>query len=262
MQLSTSTALLAAIAVFSSSALSLPSFASDSATSNLRQGLPGRRISGGVRMEPPADSCFADFHQSLVAIMPRSNLGTTAASHPTFWFSIPETTGSKAVEFQLFNEEQELIYAAQLEMGNEFGLREFQLPSSAPALATDKNYNWVFSLACNNGSQSPVLGLEGWVRRVELGPETASSLAMGIPEERLNLYRTAGLWQEQVTELANLRRRGLSTPDVELEWAALVQSTGLAPYLSNDISDGMSPIEVSEVSVETSASIAEQVRSY
>ncbi|MEL6602095.1 MAG: DUF928 domain-containing protein [Cyanobacteria bacterium J06614_10] len=258
MQLFTSTALLTTIAVLASNALSLPSFASDSNANDLRQGLPGRRISGGVRMEPPADSCFADFHQSLVAVMPRSNLGTTAASHPTFWFSIPETTGSKAVEFQLFNEAEELIYSAQLDMGNDSGLREFQLPSSAPALAIDKNYSWVFSLACNNGSQSPVLGLEGWVRRVALEPETASNLSSSTPEERADLYRTAGLWQERVTELANLRRRGLSNDDVELEWAALVQSTGLAPYLANDISEGMSAIEPS---IETSASLAEQVRS-
>ena len=76
---------------------------------NVRQGLPGRRISGGVRMEPPADSCFSDFNQSLVSIMPRSNLGTTLASHPTFWFSMPETNGAKSVEFQLIDEANELV---------------------------------------------------------------------------------------------------------------------------------------------------------
>ena len=121
---------------------------------NIREGLPGRRISGGVRMEPPADSCFSDFNQSLVSITPRSHMGITAQARPAFWFSIPDTVGSKAVEFRLNNEAGDLIYAAQVSIENDSGVSEFQLPESAPTLEQGKNYRWSFSLACNNGSQS------------------------------------------------------------------------------------------------------------
>ncbi|MEO0770703.1 MAG: hypothetical protein AAFY72_14975, partial [Cyanobacteria bacterium J06649_4] len=64
--------LLLSMGVFSP----LPSHANSSNASSLRQGLPGRRISGGVRDER-ATSCFADFDQSLVSVIPHSNLGTT-----------------------------------------------------------------------------------------------------------------------------------------------------------------------------------------
>ncbi|MEL6554359.1 MAG: DUF928 domain-containing protein [Cyanobacteria bacterium J06621_11] len=224
-----------------SSPLALPSFAEGDA-SNLRQGLPGRRISGGVRMEPPADSCFTDFDQSLVSIMPRNNLGKTSLSHPTFWFSLPETLGQRAVEFQLMDESDELVYSTQLNINDDAGLSEFQLPSTAPALEVDKNYKWVFSLACSNGSQSPVLGLQGWVRRVTMSETLASQIDLASSEDRFFLYGTAGLWQEQVTELLNLRRQNLANNNLQVAWTSLIASTGLTSEISSNIADSMMPI--------------------
>ncbi|MGD1863295.1 MAG: DUF928 domain-containing protein [Phormidesmis sp.] len=222
--------------------LCLPSYADNINTDNVRQGLPGRRISGGVRMEPPADSCFSDFNQSLVSIMPRSNLGTTLASHPTFWFSVPETVGDKAVEFQLLNEADDLLYSTQVNVGDESGLREFQLPASAPALAIDENYKWIFSFACNNGSRSPVLGLQGWVRRVEASAAVNDELMLATPEERVVLYSSAGIWQEQVSALLNLRRQGLADADLQLAWTDLLASTGLTSEISDNVLGQMSPV--------------------
>lgn len=242
------------------STFSLPSLASGE-RSLLRQGLPGRRISGGVRLDP-ASSCFSNFNQSLVAIIPRNNLGKTAAERPTFWFSVPETNGPASGEFQLFNESQELVYQTLVEVGNNHGLSEFKLPEDAPALTTNENYRWVFSVACtrshsyaeNRGSGWPALGLQGWVRRIELSTELTSQLSAASPEERAALFASAGLWHEQVTELINLRRRSLSNIDFQLSWAFLIQSTGLGSYVANDIAQEMTvdgTIEVTELSEST-----------
>lgn len=220
----------------------LPALADNN--TELRQGLPGRRISGGVRMEPPADSCFTDFDQSLVSIMPRNNLGKTAASHPTFWFSLPETTGAKLVTFQLRDESDELVYSTQLHIRDEAGLSEFQLPSTAPALTVNQNYRWVFSLACSNGSQSPILGLQGWVRRVAISESLKDRIASASSEDRFFLYSTEGLWQEQVTELLNLRRQSLVNDALQKAWTSLILSTGLTSEISSHISEAMTPVEV------------------
>ena len=222
---------------------STPGLADGGSDSDLRQGLPGRRISGGVRIEPSADSCFTNFDQSLVSVMPRTNLGLTAMSHPTLWFSLPETTGSKSGEFQLLTELDELVYSTPIEMGDASGVSEFQLPPAAPALAMDKNYKWRLSLACNHGSQSPVLGLEGWIRRVNISTALADQIAAASSEERVFLYGTAGLWQEQITELMNLRRQNSGGDDLQQAWTALIASTGLMSEVSNDIVESMIPIE-------------------
>ena len=219
----------------------MPGLANES--SNLRQGLPGRRISGGVRMEPPSDSCFTDFNQSLVSVMPQSNLGLTLAAHPTLWFSMPETMGSKAVEFRLFNSAEDLVYTTQLESNNRFGITEFQVPESAPALAIDEDYSWVLTLACNNGSSSPTLGLQGQIRRVEITQEMTNQLNSASPEERVQLYGNAGLWHEQVTELANLRRRQSANTDIQLAWITLMNSTGLSGHLSSNLTEQMNVVD-------------------
>ncbi|MEO1621012.1 MAG: DUF928 domain-containing protein [Cyanobacteria bacterium J06632_3] len=231
-------------------ALEAPSHANSNNASSLRQGLPGRRISGGVR-DQRATSCFTNFDQSLVSVIPHSNLGTTAKSHPTFWFSLPETNGQKSVEFRLYDETDTLIYSTPVNTSNEYGLSEFQLPETAPALAVNETYRWALTLSCNSTSQSPVLGLDGWVRRVDIAPNLSSQLSTASAEERIGLYRTAGIWQEQVTELLTLRRNNIDDIELQLEWAALIQPTGLTSHLANNITDNMTAIETTALSAPT-----------
>jgi len=239
-------------ALLLSASWSLPSLAKGDDSGELRQGLPGRRISGGVRMEPPADSCFTDFDQSLVSVLPRNNLGTTVESHPTFWFSLPETTGAKSVEFQLLNESDDLVYRTDVAVADSAGLSEFELPASAPALEIDQNYKWVFSLACNNGSQSPVLGLQGWIRRVTISDALAGQIATASSEDKVFLYGTAGLWQEQVTALVNLRRQNRGDDNLQLAWSSLLASTGLTSEVSTEITERMTIVSESERSTSLS----------
>ncbi|MEL6775815.1 MAG: DUF928 domain-containing protein [Cyanobacteria bacterium J06597_16] len=233
---------------------SLPSLANGS--DNLREGLPGRRISGGVRHA--SSTCFTNFNQSLVAMMPRNNLGKTAEAHPTFWFSVPQTKDLKAGTFQLFNESDDLIYTAEVDISHDHGLSEFQLPTTAPALVINTNYRWVFSVTCNNTrlvspyENSSALGLQGWVRRIELSEELRSQLKETTPENRVSLYASAGLWHEQVSELVNLRRRNLNNPELQMAWTLLTESNGLMMYISNNILEQMTIAETAA----TEASLA------
>lgn len=244
-RLTRSLSLLSAGVLVSFGVFQVPAMADDIV--NPRQSLPGRRVSGGVR-DSRVVSCFADFDQSIVSVMPRLNLGTTAEARPTFWFSVPETTENKSVEFQLINSAEEVVYATQIAMGNKSGLSEFRLPETATELAVNEDYKWTLSLSCHNGAQSPVLGLQGWVRRVEITPELAHQIDSATATERVELYRAAGLWQEQVTALLNLRRNDEANIDHQLAWAALIQPTGLASELANDLSHSMRAIETTALS--------------
>ncbi len=224
-------------------AFSLPSLANSS--SNLRQGLPGRRISGGVRL--PDASCFTDFNQSVVAILPRSIIGKTAEAHPTFWFSTPEFGASKTVAFELFSRSDELIYSAQLEISDEHGLSEFKLPETAPALVIGEDYRWVFSVACDT-AKAPALGVQGIVHRVDLTDEVAAQIEAATPTEKLALYEAAQLWHEQVTTLIGLRREHSFNRVFQFEWAALIESIGLSSEVSSNVSPAMTAIEPTALS--------------
>lgn len=209
----------------------------------VRQGLPGRRISGGVR----SSECFKDSTQSLVAMMPRNLLGKTAQAHPTFWFSLPDTQSAKSIHFELFNSLDNLIYSTQIDQSNVSGLSKIELPQTAPALATGENYRWVFSLKCENDPETASLDVQGWVRRVEISAELNHQIALASPTERAYLYQEADLWHEQVTTLADLRSDHPESLEAQLKWAALVQASGLDPYISN------SPIEATIGTPDTNA---------
>ena len=198
------------------------------ANKQIKQGLPGRRISGGVRSE-----CFKDSTQSLVAMTPRNLLGKTAQAHPTFWFSLPDTQSAKSIRFELFNASDNIVYSTQIDQSDASGLSKIELPQTAPALATGENYRWVFSLKCENDPETASLDVQGWVRRVEISAELTNQIALASPTERAYLYEEADLWHEQVTTLADLRSDHPESLEAQLKWAALVQASGLDPYISN-----------------------------
>ena len=218
-------ALTCGIAI-ATSAIALPALAG---SKQVRQGLPGRRISGGVRSE----ECFKDSSQSLVAITPRNLLGKTAQAHPEFWFSLPETQSAKSIHFELFDSADNVVYSTQLDRSYASGLSKIELPKTAPALDPGENYRWVFDISCESSPSDTSLEVQGWVRRVELSSELSAQMASASPAEQAYLYEEAGLWHEQVTALAELRNLNPTDLDAQLQWAALVQAAGLDSHLSS-----------------------------
>ncbi len=228
--------------VLVSSSLPLASLANDS--EDISYGLPGRRISGGVR----DDACFPDFNQSVVAVIPHSLLGKTAEARPTFWFSTPETIEPKKAVFELFNLEGEPVYSSQVSIANKSGISGFQLPENAPELAIDENYQWTLSVGCPN---IPVnVGVQGWVRRVATTERMSRQISTASPIERVAMYEAAGLWHEQVTELMSLRRERPADSAVQLKWAALMEAKGLTSEVSGNISDAMNAVDLPAISLQ------------
>ena len=238
--LSKSSLTIAAGAMLTVNALMLPSMANGS-REKARQGLPGRRISGGVR----EGNCFQDFNQSLVAIMPRNNLGKTASERPSFWFSVPATVDEKDAEFQLFDHNDEQVYSTLVRVSEEQGLSEFKLPDSVPSLEVDKAYRWTFSVGCTDSSQFVV---QGWVQRVNMTEDLMARVEAASLEEKVSLYSSSGLWLDHVSALMSLRQDDLANADLQIRWADLIASTGLTSYISSDITEAMSALETSALS--------------
>lgn len=205
--------------------ISLPALANKQ---QVRQGLPGRRISGGVRSE-----CFADSTQSLVALTPRNLLGKTAQARPAFWFSLPDTQSTKSINFELFDSTDNLIYSAQVERSYASGLSKIELPQTAPALLEGENYRWVFDINCESDPDSASLEVQGWVRRVDISDDISSQIVSADLAEQAYLYEEADLWHEQIAALADLRSRNPENLEAQLKWAAFIQKSGLDNHLSS-----------------------------
>ncbi|MEM1240422.1 MAG: DUF928 domain-containing protein [Cyanobacteria bacterium P01_H01_bin.26] len=149
----------------------------------VRQGLPGRRISGASRLP----TACAHSAEPLVAIVPQSNLGTTAVAEPTLWLSVPEVSREKQLEFYLFDAQDEIIYQTSFVIEPTARLVGLALGAmaDAPELEIDRRYRWAASVICNPDNRSENISVEGWVDRIG-----------GVPMEGNN-----GLWYDQLSQL-------------------------------------------------------------
>ncbi|MEM8807985.1 MAG: DUF928 domain-containing protein [Cyanobacteria bacterium P01_G01_bin.38] len=209
----------------------------------LRQGLPGRRISGGSRV--PTEACVTD-QQPLMALVPDENLGLTSEAYPTFWFSLPTVSASRVLEFGLFDENEMLVYQTTLPATGKAGVIGLDLGEleGAPTLSVDKNYRWSFSIVCNAQNPSENVWVDGWVRRIDLPSSVTSQLPHTSALNQSEVYLDAGLWHEGLTQLAQLVRwsrtdpNGPSQPEdtsVETQWHTLLESINLAQVAASPV---------------------------
>ncbi|OUL23836.1 hypothetical protein BV372_29480 [Nostoc sp. T09] len=188
-----------------------------------REGLPGRRIGGGTRGE-----CFSTVGR-LMALVPETNLGFTKKAYPNFLFYLPQTSAPAMVEFVLQDESHNSVYETTFTKTNSGGVINFSLPGSTslPPLAIGKKYNWYVSMICDPENRANDIVVNGWIQRVELNSNLTKQLEQTSPFERVNLYAKAGLWQDALGTLAELRTTKPNDFRLAANWTQLLKSEKL-----------------------------------
>ncbi|MEO1093884.1 MAG: DUF928 domain-containing protein [Cyanobacteria bacterium J06638_28] len=171
----------------------------------------------------------------LTAVMPLSNDGTTAQTHPNLWFYVPygadEVIGG---EFRI------LEYDATSSRVNTLERQAFQLPSENPGFVSmpwpetaslttvDDAYYWSLVIYCgNDGIPSTVQFVNGWVRRVDVPVELATQ--MGGNAAPLDLLLAENhIWIDAVDALASLRVIAPTDSDLQARWRNLMTAKGVA----------------------------------
>ncbi len=187
--------------------------------------LPGRREPAagrgcGVSMPKPP----------LTALIPNTTFGLTAATHPTFFFYVPETS-AKEIRFVLLDEENEnKLYDKTFAIPRTPGIVSLNLSSdkTLQPLKVGKNYRWYFLMICDPQERSADIYVEGLVQRVEPSSTLTSQLEKASPQQRIDLYKNNDLWYDALVTLAE--QRGLQPEDAALqaEWENLLRSQGLS----------------------------------
>lgn len=198
----------------------------------VRQGLPGRRISGASRL--PSSAC-AQNAEPLVAIIPENNLGETTVAKPTLWLSVPNVTSPKQLKFYLFNTQDEIIYQTSLIISPTADLVGLDLGAmpNAPKLEIDQRYRWAASIICNPDNHSENISVEGWVDRVES-----------------STFDGKGPWYDHLGLLVDQLQRHPHNQDILSQWHTLMASARL---------DQIVPLSVDANSVEITSSTADEL---
>ena len=169
-----------------------------------RSSATGRRSGGAVRDECPVnleDGSTVDF-AAFQALAPEDNRMVTDNTHPTFWFNVPFSASEKLkhMEFMLIHEDDK-TYALDkpilLHLPAEPGVVQFQLPTTDKGLASDRTYQWFFSIQCDSEelSRNPVL--TGFIVHPSSLPRNQRPWPEALLEAN-NLDRSSSDWQELV----------------------------------------------------------------
>jgi len=220
--------------LLSLSVLSESSLANTVQTDDIRQGLPGRRISGGSRS--PSTACLlssgeAKENQKVIALTPEDNLSRTVAGHPGFWFVLPAINPDRSIEFSLMNQDEEVVYAQTLQPTGKANLVAIALPQTAPELDESQTYKWHLSVVCDPNSRATDLVVWGWIERLAIEPSLLQTMAQANSQERLALYKELTAWNDTLTALSELHRdraaANQDTTELEAQWTALLDSENL-----------------------------------
>jgi len=189
-----------------------------------REGLPGRRIGGGTRGQ-----CFSSVGR-LMALVPENNLGFTKKAYPNFLFYLPPTSTSTIVEFVLQDENRQSVYETTFNKTSSGGIINLSLPdaTSLAPLAIGKKYNWYVSLICNPENRANDIVVDGWIQRVELDSNLTKQLEQTTsPLGRVAIYAKAGLWQDALATLAELRSSQPNDSKLAANWTQLLKTQNL-----------------------------------
>ncbi len=222
-------------ASFASSAPELHLSAQPESSDDLEPGLPGRRIGGGTRR----DTLFANVSDQLVALTTSSSLTITAAAQPVFLFHVPEMTSANIAEFVLRDSNDELIYESTFLVLPEGGIISTKMPQTAdmPALHSDENYQWYFSIYAEGADRANDVGVHGSIRRVNQADWLAQqSVEADLSEQLMTaeplmraklLYQEANLWHDAAVTLHELRQAEPKNDAIASEWTQLLESVGI-----------------------------------
>lgn len=181
------------------------------------RGLPGRREGGGTR-----GACVTS-QPSLTALIPQTNYGLTTQTAPTLLWYIPTTTATLA-EFELRNQQDQVLYTRQIPMTGQTGIIQIHLVSGQ--LEVGQLYHWNFVLVCDLQDRSGDVMTEGWIERTDPDTALTNQLQRASSEEQALLYAKAGIWYDALSTLADLQTSQPNQP-LSPSWIELLTEVSL-----------------------------------
>jgi Domain of Unknown Function (DUF928) len=200
-------------------------------------GAPGRRSPGASRgkkvcLTPVPSPNDKISKLSLTALVPKSNLSLTTLSDPTLYFYLPEINAPqlRLVVSEFSNdssEDDKIVYEQTYKPNGKIGIAGFKLPANT--LKPGKEYGWFFEVVCsldNNSDNQMSRSVEGNITRVN-DTQLVSKLQRTTPGQRLNILAEAGIWQDTIDILAQMRLGKPTDISLKSDWESILAAPGI-----------------------------------
>ena len=178
--------------------------------------------SGSTTTTGRRGGCQGNEAASLAALAPRSHIGQSISTRPTFTWFVPSSE-ALPMEFYLYEAQasgEQLVY--QTELQSSPGIMSLSLPETEPALQTGQRYRWQAVLLCNPNSPSSALIADAEIEIV--APSSDLATALGSASDRVaqaNILAESGFWYDAIAQVAD-------APDVNIRASQLALLADLA----------------------------------
>lgn len=173
---------------------------------------------------------------------------TTTNTHPSFLVYVPVYEASaQALSLKLMqvtaDDEEIELYQQSFALPSTAGIVELQpTGSSMPALQVGQQYHWYVSMVCGLMDQSGNPVVEGWIERVVPDSALSAQLDQASPLDKAVLYGQAGIWQDMLITLAELRRTQPLDAGLQETWNDLLRSVELGAIANAPLLDCCQPL--------------------
>lgn len=198
-------------------------------------GAPRRAIGGGTRgpVQVEAPSCVAT-GSYLTVLSPQNNVVTTVSAEPTLFWYIPKTQ-AKFADFIVYDEQGQAVYQTALALKGIPGVVQLSLPRTV-GLEIGQEYDWKLVLRCNSENEEENLAVGGTIKRTVLTSRQKAQLAEAKqPLKQAEVYAEAGVWQETISIIAQLRHDRPRDRSIDVAWKELLESVDLRDIVNQPL---------------------------
>jgi hypothetical protein len=169
-------------------------------------------------------------------------MGLTTSDYPTLWFYVPyDLTPDRPARLVLETPEPGTQYMMQqtvLEITHlKAGIVGIPIPKNQAPLQVGQRAHWTLTILCNPKDAAANKYADLSLQRVALDPRLQQQLATATPQERVELYGSAGLWENTLTALAQLRRAAPGDRPLTIDWQDLLQAANLPELAGKPVSN-------------------------
>ncbi|MEB3293824.1 MAG: DUF928 domain-containing protein [Synechococcales bacterium] len=164
--------------------------------------------------------------QKLTLLLPQSNHGLTASTHPTFFGYVPASSATK-IFFSLRDEKNKTHYQVTLPITGQEEIVQIQLPKTVAALEPGKNYQWGIAMLCGNKLRADSPIASGWIQRIVPSAALVKTLNSKTLLERASFYGKQGLWYDTVQSMFEVRLQDPNNQLLTSNWQELMDNAGL-----------------------------------
>jgi hypothetical protein len=197
---------------------------------------------------PSKSDIKSDISDVIEVSTPSSVWGQTTEEYPTFLFYVPYAFKESQIEygkFVLLDKDKKMIAKPvlfKLPDGNLPSIAKLTLPKSMGPLKDGDEYNWYFSIVCNDKKPSRNPSVSGWIEKIESSAYLPTYLN----------YANKGIWYDAVSRL--IASQNPQTLSQQPEWVDLIKfvfkkSVEIPSEDFNQIANEIAKLEIQELKI-------------